>query len=234
MKNINLSEIRVIIIDIDGTITDEIDRLSIEAIERIRLLEKNGFMTILASGNALPVTKAIAHYIGSSGPVIAESGCVIDILDEIQVFGDPALTDRALREIKKRFGYRVRESWSNRYRHVDRAIAPTIPRERLEAIISKFSGLKILDSKFAYHIHPADIDKYVAAKAISDVLNIPLEFFAATGDSELEIRLLQNVGFGGAVANSPKELKEAADYVCKESYWRGFIEFTDILLKERR
>jgi len=230
----DLSLIKVVIIDVDGTITDELDVLSVEAIERIRLLERNGFMTILASGNALPVTKALSHYIGSSGPIIAESGCIIDILDEIRTFGDPISVKRALNDIKRRFNGRVRESWSNRYRHVDKAIAPTIPKERLEKILSNYPDLTILDSKFAYHIHPKDVDKYVAAKAISDILNIPLEYFAAIGDSELEIRLLKNVGFGGAVANSPPKLKENADYVCKKDYWRGFIEFTDILLKNRR
>jgi len=223
--------IKVIVIDIDGTITDEIDRLSIKAIERIRLLEKNGFMTILASGNALPVTKALARYIGSSGPVIAESGCVVDILDEIMTFGDPHPINNVLKEIKMRYGDRIRESWSNRYRHVDKAIKPTIPKDNLLRIISKYPNVTILDSKFAYHIHPKDIDKFIAVENISRILNIPLEHIAAVGDSELEERLLKNVGFGCALANSPESLKKVADCVTKESYWRGFIEFTDILLR---
>ena len=227
------TDIRMIVIDIDGTITDETDILSLEAIERIRMLEKRGFMTVLASGNALPVTKALSHYIGSSGPVIAESGCVVDILDELLIFGNPDSVNRALNAIKERYGARVSESWSNKYRHVDKVIAPTIPKENLIKIVSKYPDVIILDSKFAFHIHPKDVDKYTGVKAISEVLNIPLDEVAAIGDSELEVRLLKNVGFGVAVDNSPEELKKVADYVTKGSYWRGFIEFADMLLGVR-
>ncbi|HEW93267.1 phosphoglycolate phosphatase [Candidatus Geothermarchaeota archaeon] len=234
MSRIDLSDIRVVVIDVDGTITDETDLLSIEAIERIRLLERSGFMTILASGNALPVTKALAHYIGSSGPVIAESGCVVDILDDIITFGNPDSVLDALNEIKRLFGNRVRESWSNRYRHVDKVISPTIPKDKLIEIVSKYPDISILDSKFAFHIHPKDVDKFLGVKAISETLNISLDEIAAVGDSELEIRLLKNVGFGAALDNSPDKLKEVADYVTKEKYWRGFIEFTDLLLESRR
>ncbi|HIQ12902.1 MAG TPA: phosphoglycolate phosphatase [Thermoprotei archaeon] len=229
---VELSEIQVLVIDIDDTITDELNRVSIEAIEYIRRLEMNGIMTILASGNALPITKGLAHYIGSSGPTIGEAGCAFEYMNEIYILGDPKRTNEAMDRLKRRFGPRLKEPWSNIYRHVDKAIKPTIPKDKIISVLDDMEDIAVLDSKFAYHIHPKDIDKYSALEVISHLINLPPEYFAAIGDSELDIRLIEKVGYGVAVANSPDELKKAADYITeKERYW-GFIEFADMLLKE--
>ena len=227
----SLEEIQVLIIDIDDTITDELNRISIEAIEYIRKLEMNGVMTILASGNALPVTKGLAHYIGSSGPTIGEAGCAFEYMNELYILGDPERTRLALDRLKRRFGPRLKESWSNIYRHVDKAIKPTIPKDKIISVIEDMEDITILDSKFAYHIHPKDIDKYSAVEVISHLINLPTEYFAAIGDSELDTRLIKEVGYGVAVDNSPEELKRVADYVTQKPRYEGFIEFAEILLE---
>lgn len=228
-----LSEIDIVVVDIDGTITDEKGYLDPQAIIKIRELERNGVMVSLASGNALPVTKGLALYIGASGPVIAESGCVVEMLNQIYVYGDPEATREALNKIMKRFYGRVRESWSNIYRHVDIAIKPTIPRDIIEELIDK-EKIIILDSKFAYHIHPRGVDKGTAIEKLAELTNTPLEYIVAIGDSELDIPMLLKAGYGVALDNSPIELKKIADYVTKESYSNGFIEFTEILVKAKR
>ena len=228
-----LSEIDILVVDIDGTITDDKGLLDPNAILKIRELERNGVMVSLASGNALPITKGLALYIGASGPTIAESGCVLEILGEIYIFGDPEETKKALTTILKRYYGRVRESWSNTYRHVDIAIRPTIPREDIEKLVDK-EKIIILDSKFAYHIHPKGIDKGTALEKLAELTNTPLEYIASIGDSELDIPMLKKSGFGVALENSPPELKEIADYVTKKSFSEGFIEFADILINAKR
>lgn len=228
-----LREIDVIVVDIDGTITDDKGFIDPQAIIKIRELERNGVMVSLASGNALPVTKGLATYIGASGPVIAESGCVIEMLGEIYVYGDPEETKRALEQINRRFYGRIHESWSNLYRHVDIAIRPTVPKHMLEETIDT-SKIVILDSKFAYHIHPRGIDKGTAIHKIAELLNLDEKYIASIGDSELDIPMLRESGYGVALSNSPKELKEIADYITKGSYSAGFIEFADILINAKR
>ncbi len=229
---VDLSEIQVLVIDIDDTITDHLNRISIEAIEYIRKLEMNGVMTILASGNALPITKGVAHYIGSSGPAIGEAGCAFEYMNEIYILGDPNRTREALERLKRRFGPRLKEPWSNVYRHVDKAIKPTIPKDKIVSILEDMDDIVVLDSKFAYHIHPKGIDKYSALEVISHLINLPTEYFAAIGDSELDTRLIEKVGYGVAVSNSPDELKDVADYVTRKERYEGFIEFAEMLLKE--
>ncbi len=228
-----LKDIDVLIVDIDGTITDDKGFLDPETIYKIRELERSGVMVSLASGNALPVTKGLSLYIGASGPVIAESGCVIELLEEIYIFGEEEKTKKALQELRRRYYNRIKESWSNLYRHIDIAIRPTIPKEEIEKIVEKFE-VEILDSKFAYHIHPKGINKGTAVEKISELINIPTEYMAAIGDSELDIPMLKEVGFGVALQNSPDELKKVANYITKNPYSQGFLEFADLLISAKR
>ena len=234
MMNIDLSETMAIIIDIDGTVTDAKGFINTNAIEMIRKLEKTGIMVCFASGNALPVLKALATYIGISGPIIAETGCVIDILDEIRIYGDPESSREVLEKLKKLYGHRVKESWSNPYRHVDIAIRPTIPKEYIENIVKSYKDLMVLDSKFAYHIHPRNIDKGFALETVCDMINLPLEYVVAIGDSELDLPMLKKAGYAVSVQNAPQELKEISDYVTSRSYAEGFIEFAKLLVNEKR
>ncbi len=229
-----LRDIDTLVIDIDGTITNEIGLISTEAIELIRQIEKNGVMVSLASGNAYPVVKALAHYIGASGPIIAESGCVLGILDEIYVFGNRERILEAFRKIKDIYKDRVRESWSNIYRHVDIAIRPTIPKDEMIRLVSNFKDVTILDSKFAYHIHPRDIDKGYALEKMCELMNLSPEYIAAIGDSELDYPMLLKAGFKVALRNAPDSLKRIADYVTKESYYKGFIEFARLLINAKK
>ena len=232
--NIDLSEIMAIIVDIDGTITDEKGFIDTRAIEMIRKLERTGVMVCFASGNALPVSKALATYIGISGPVIAETGCVIDILNEVRVYGDPNPAREVLAKLKKLYGRRIKESWSNPYRHVDIAIRPTIPKEYIEKIVESYKELSVLDSKFAYHIHPQNIDKGFALEIACDIINLPLEYVAAIGDSELDQPMLEKAGYAVSVQNAPEELKKISDYITRRSYAEGFMEFAEILISEKR
>ena len=51
---------QVVVIDIDGTITDENKTLSSEAVEALRRLEANGIPVVLATGNVRPVVRTVA------------------------------------------------------------------------------------------------------------------------------------------------------------------------------
>lgn len=228
-----MREIQVIVVDVDGTITDEKGLLDVRAIDKIRELERKGITVSLASGNALPVTKALASYIGASGPVIAESGCVIELLGEIWVYGDPEPINMALDHLKRVYGDRIRESWSNIYRHVDKAIRATIPIDELMKIVSRYDGVTILDSGFAYHLHPKDIDKGTALREASILLNLPQEFFMAIGDSELDIPMLEAAGIGVALGNAPDELREVADITIRDKYADGFLRIVDMVIREK-
>lgn len=74
-----MEKIKTVATDVDGTLTIDRNnyRLSLEATKAIRLLEQYGISVILISGNALPIIVALSRYMGTSGPVLGENGCII-------------------------------------------------------------------------------------------------------------------------------------------------------------
>ena len=66
--------IELVILDVDGTITDQNRIISTKAIESIRAAEQNGTVVSLISGNVIPVMYALKIFLGINGPVFAENG----------------------------------------------------------------------------------------------------------------------------------------------------------------
>ena len=60
---------RVVVIDIDGTITDGKKHLSTEAVQAVRRLEDAGIPVVLATGNVRPVTYGLWRFLGLSAPM---------------------------------------------------------------------------------------------------------------------------------------------------------------------
>ena len=81
--------IKALAIDIDGTITDKRRRLNLKAVQRLRDLEDNGIPIILSSGNNLCFMNAACIMIGTSGPLIAENGGIVEFDDDVHYLGDP-------------------------------------------------------------------------------------------------------------------------------------------------
>ena len=67
----------VVVIDIDGTITDGKKHLSTEAVHSLRRLEEAGIPVVLATGNVRPVTYGLWRFLGLSAPMCCENGGVI-------------------------------------------------------------------------------------------------------------------------------------------------------------
>ncbi|MGC8609583.1 MAG: HAD hydrolase family protein, partial [Thermoplasmata archaeon] len=69
--------IRLVAMDVDGTITDKKRLISTKAIESIRQAENNGITVSLLSGNVIPVVYSLKVFIGINGPVFGENGGVM-------------------------------------------------------------------------------------------------------------------------------------------------------------
>ena len=71
---------------------------------------------------------------------------------------------------------------------------------------------------------PGQVSKGTALQRLAATLDIPLDQVVAIGNQLNDLPMLQDAGIGVAVANSPDELKQAADYVCEASYSEGVLE----------
>ena len=82
-------EVRAVVVDIDGTLTDDSRRMSLEAVAALRRVNDSGVVVMLASGNVLPIAYAISTYMGFDGPMVAEYGGIVCHRQKVWVLGHP-------------------------------------------------------------------------------------------------------------------------------------------------
>ncbi len=82
----------------------------------------------------------------------------------------------------------------------------------------------VVDSGFALHIRDIHVNKGIGLTKIAELLTIPLNEFAAFGDSENDVEMLRAAGTGIAVGNADEMAKAAADYVSENRHGLGVIE----------
>jgi len=219
--------------DVDGTLTDRSMRLSVRAVEAVRRLEEEGVMVMLASHNALCVVKALATYMGCSGPIICEGGGVVEHGGRLVILGSRERASRAMEALRRRYGDAIVESWSNRYRLVDQAFTTSLAREVLEEALSEVEGVKLVYTGFAYHVVDSAVDKGRGLRAAMELAGLEAEDVVAVGDSDVDVELLRAAGLGVAVGDATPRLKEAADLVVSSGDGEGFAELASMLLEGR-
>lgn len=224
--------IKAVATDIDGTLTDCEDYICIEAITAIRELEERGISVILCSGNALCVTKALAKYIGCTGPTISENGAVVEYKGKIRILGERGAARKVVQELKGSYGSEIKEHWSNDYRYVDMALQWSGNIKEVRGIVKRYKGMKVIDSGFAYHILNENINKGAGLLHALKMIKLNAGEVAAVGDSITDLEMLRACGFKGVVANGDKRIKEIADFVAKEEYGKGFAEIAKHIISK--
>jgi len=236
--------IKAVATDIDGTLTISRNdyKLSLEAIEAIRALEKHCIPVILISGNALPVVIGLSRYLGTSGPVLGENGCLIFYKGRKYYLTKESAIETA-KAISEKFKEYVEESWQNQYRELDFAFKirskyknnPNYVVSKIEEFlrIKGYLHVKILFSGFAVHIVPKSCGKAKGLAFASKLLKIPLNEIAGIGDGLNDIELLETVGFPATVSNADPELKRVAKYVASKPSGAGFSEIVKQILNGR-
>ncbi|NLI73321.1 MAG: HAD hydrolase family protein, partial [Euryarchaeota archaeon] len=106
--------IKLVTIDIDGTLTDDSKILSTRGIEALRQVQNRGITVCLISGNVLPITYALHTYIGLKGPFISENGGVIYHDGEVIKLFDITLPKEALEVLKRDMG--LQEPFTSQWR----------------------------------------------------------------------------------------------------------------------
>lgn len=80
--------------------------------------------------------------------------------------------------------------------------------------LSEFKELELVGSlSYNIEINAAGVNKGTALVALGEMLGIPRESIMACGDGDNDVHLLQEVGFGVAMANAQPQVKEAADHI---------------------
>lgn len=211
--------------DIDGTITNEGGILDLGAVRMLRELEGRGIRTFLITGRNFCVTKAIAKYLGTCGLCAAENGGIVWNGREKIYMGSRERAEAGLETLREEVGGHKIEVISSPYREVDIVIKRTVSlSEANEVLLRREVGAHVLDSGAAYHVVDVSVSKGKALKKLVGMVGLSVKEVAAIGDNMNDMDMLKEAGYGIAVGNAPKELKDQADYVCRAKYAEGFKE----------
>ena len=77
--------IKLVLLDVDGTLTGKDRKISTSAIDEIRKAQERGVLVSLASGNVIPVMYGLKIFIGLNAPVFGENGGIM-YQDSIETF----------------------------------------------------------------------------------------------------------------------------------------------------
>lgn len=210
------------------TLTDAELRLDTAAVKKIRGLEAKGTRVVLATGRSLAVTGSLAQFIGTCGLVVAENGGAIGRYQKpIRILGKRENARAALDVLRKKMGSRIIERPDSRYgiRLSDVSLERTFVFEDAKKIIAA-SGLKVrlVDSGVTFLILDAHLDKGRALGKLAKLNGFSLANVLAIGDNYNDLDLFREAGYKIAVGNAPEDVKNHADYSCKNEYGKGFLE----------
>ena len=229
-----LKSIKLVATDVDGTLTlyRGSELISEDGIKGVRLLESNGIKVSLITGNALPVAIGLATYLGASGPVAAENGCVIFYNDNIYHLCSGRPDDRVVDYMIKR-GFRP--TWQNTFRFHELAFKPAKPIDGrvISDVVNELRrmGYNIVWSGYAIHVQAPGGGKDVSLRMISKLTGIPLDSIAAVGDGDNDVPMLTIAGFSAAPSDASEAAKRAAKFVASSPGGRGFLEVAELILR---
>jgi phosphoglycolate phosphatase (TIGR01487 family) len=221
--------LKVLLTDVDGTITDPTRRINTEAIACIRSLVDEGIEVILASGNTSCFMDALCKMIGTKGTYIAENGGVyrIGYTGSLHINGDQSISQTALETLQvyyQKKGVEL-ELYNPTNRYTDLAFARSVPAEEVKQVLTGLP-VQVIDTGFAIHLQAEGISKGTALLALAHDMGIsPTDFFAI-GDGINDVQMLEWAGKGVTIANAHPATKKVASDVMEEAYGKGFVQAT--------
>ncbi len=224
--------IRMVVTDIDGTITRRRGDLLLEtaAVEAVRMLEDAGVMVSFASGNSLPVTAGLARYVGASGPSIGENGCLILYRDRMYHVCEGRPGEELFRVLEE---MGLEGSWQNEFRFHDFSFhgSPEVLREAARVV--EEMGYSAYLSGYALHVQPRGGGKGVGLLHASKLAGVDLSRVLAVGDGGNDIPMLRAAGYSAAPSDADEAVKAVVDYVAPYPGGRGFRHIAELVLEGR-
>ncbi len=234
---------RLVMADVDGTLTAGGDLLSPIVIKAIHRFEEVGVMVGLVSGRTLPGLESLALDLKISGPIIAENGGVakIKLGDDAVNLGysrQPAV--KALEELKKLFPGAIEEREDNKYRSVD--IVFRVLGIDVEELRSHLKDVQLLDSGYILHLMQKGISKgRTLMKLLPEIGDGSLSATEVIvfGDSLTDLPLFEMFPHSVLIVNprlsseQGEMLRHAAKYTSELPFGDGFAEVAFHILENR-
>ncbi|MDP8023152.1 MAG: phosphoglycolate phosphatase [Nitrososphaeria archaeon] len=228
--------IKLLAIDIDGTLTEKDGRINLDATFLLRKLQEDGLQVVLATGRSVFETYTLSKFLGFAKFGISENGGVIFFNEptKIKIFGDYADSLLAYEFLSKNI------EKININQRMPRLTEILLERNfdiNAANRILKENGYKakILDSGVAYHLSSVNVNKGVALKYVAEKMNLKKEEIASIGDSEVDEPMFAESGFSFLVNKNYRiktnEVEETTKLIITERQGpMGIIEAIEWLI----
>ncbi|MFC2035942.1 HAD hydrolase family protein [Chloroflexota bacterium] len=236
-------QVKLIITDVDGTITSGGNFINVTVTHAIRRLQKHNVIVGLASGRTLPELESLARKLRITGPIIAENGGVakLSVDDGLMDLGysrQPAL--EALVKLKTLYPNIIREREDNKDRLIDVVIwSHGIEVSELRKHLVK---TQVLDSGYILHLIQDGISKGRTLMRILSAIaggSLTHTDVIVLGDSTTDMSLFQLFPHCVFITN-PKlatqqwqGLKKIARYASNLPVEEGFVEVISHIISAR-
>jgi phosphoglycolate phosphatase (TIGR01487 family) len=218
--------IKSLVLDVDGTITDQNRIISPEAIKYIRTGIENGLNVSLISGNVIPVMYGLKTFLGINGPVFGENGGIMYYNGNIQKFFSKSKPFQFLEYISKISS--AKPYFTNQWRETSAAFSmDPVDEEKIENEAKKWN-LYTVNSKFTWHIMNPGQNKAYAVNIIKNLSGLKWDEILVVGDSDNDNSMFQLPVKKACPCNATDTIKSLSDYVSQKSYGN---EIGDIMLK---
>ena len=215
--------IKLVISDFDRTFTDESLSVAPGLREAIGLIEARGINFSIVSGRSYDFLLEFCGALdGLLDSFVAENGCIGYFKGRRYVLGDTSRRGELLERLEK-LGVPTGQG---------EVIAAVDARDRqrldkaLSGLEDDFQVIRNVDSLM---ILPAGISKASGAAWLALMYGVSKGETAAIGDAQNDVAFKDSCVLLGAVSNAIPEMKETADYVCRQSYGKGVKEFIEYI-----
>ncbi|MCT2534464.1 Cof-type HAD-IIB family hydrolase [Aquibacillus koreensis] len=231
-------KIRLIALDLDGTLLSEQDMISQENIEAIKLAREHGVEVIFSTGRHYSTCKAFAEQLQLSSYLITVNGSEIrtvsgELVDRQLL--DIAVVEHLVALHKKYKTYAWMTSTEQIWRgelpselEVHQWLKfgydtddPSVKMAIMEELAS-LGELEISDSSPTnIEVNAVGINKAVAIEKVCKRLGLSMDEVMAAGDSLNDIKMIEACGLGVAMGNAQDQVKASADWVTKSNVEHG-------------
>ncbi|WP_407270817.1 Cof-type HAD-IIB family hydrolase [Radiobacillus sp. PE A8.2] len=223
-------DIRLIALDMDGTLLNEGNQISQANYNAIQKAREQGVEVILCTGRHYITTHEFAKELGLTSYFVTANGSEIwtaagELVDR-QVI-DVAIIE-ALVELHKKY---QTYAWMASTKEVFRGEAPvniadyqwlkfgfdTTDNSIKQKIIEELAAdnrIELSNSSLTnVEVNAVGINKAMAIEKVCEHLNITMDHVMTMGDSLNDIRMIEEAGLGIAMGNAQEQVKRAADWV---------------------
>jgi phosphoglycolate phosphatase (TIGR01487 family) len=213
--------VRALAVDVDGTLTDDSRRVSLDAVRALREAEDSGIPVMLASGNVLPIAYSLSNYLGFTGPIVAENGGVVSYNQKIWVLANPDRPLKAYEHLRTKMD--AERLFTDRWRETEVGLKREVSLEKVREVLKDWE-VDVQTTGWAVHIMEKGMNKFVGVKKACELLGITPKDVAAFGDSDNDEMMIRECGWGIAVGNAFEGTKKAASFVAKGQNGAGIVE----------